>query len=93
MHNPELEVKIAQTATLEEFKEFLQRTFLCYEAQIALVKRQDQALLKEYVSRFVLCEEAQIALAELRNKEILIIYAEKYKLCLEATKALILQLR
>ena len=89
MHNPEFEIKFVQTATLEEFKVFLNTTFLCHEAQVVLVKRNQNDLLSEYAGRFVMCEEAQVALVEMRNKEILLLYVSKYKLCAKATKVLI----
>jgi len=89
MHDSEFEIKLAQIATFDEFKAFLNGTFLCHEAQVALVRRGNNNLLREYASRFVMCEEAQVALAEMRNKEILLLYVKKYKLCQKATETLI----
>ena len=89
MHNTDFEIQFAKTANLNEFKVFLDTTFLCHDAQVALVKRNQNDLLYEYVSRFVLCEEAQVALVEMRNKEILLLYISRYKLCNQATAALL----
>lgn len=83
------EIKLLQNVTLGEFKEFLNRTFLSHEGQVALAKSNRNDLLCEYIGRFVMCDEAQVALAEVRNKEILLLYLEKYKLCSAATKILI----
>lgn len=83
------EMKLAQTGSLEELRDWMYHRFLSEEAQVALVMRQDETLLLEYATHFSFCKEAQIQLAKLRLKKVLLKQLERHSLCIEAQIVLV----
>ncbi|MBR2273449.1 MAG: hypothetical protein IJ864_01250 [Alphaproteobacteria bacterium] len=92
MNRPKFEIKLAREGSLAEIKEFLIRTFFCEEAQIELVKRQDNEILLLYIKFFSFDKAAQVELVKQKNVCILRAYLQKHILCLAAQKALVEQI-
>ena len=67
MNEVQFEVNLAKTANLFQLKEYLQRRFLCEEAQVELAKRNNTKLLLLYTAKFKMCDKAQIILVEKQN--------------------------
>jgi hypothetical protein len=78
------QVELAQTADFERFEAYIKRTFLGPQAHVALVKRNNLALLQAYIERFTMYEEAQIELVKSKNKKALLYYVQKRPLCAAA---------
>ncbi len=71
------QIKLAQTATFDELKQFIALRFFFAPAEIALIERGDDELIKLYISRFSLSEDGQCALAVKGSREVLLFAAEK----------------
>lgn len=85
MSDETFETNLAKTADVNELKSFLEHTWLCIPAQVALIARGDEALIKLYISS----EEAQCELVRLGNRELLLYAVEKAPISRNATRLLI----
>ena len=88
MSDETFETNLAKTADVNELKSFLEHTWLCIPAQVALIARGDEALIKLYISTYNLSEEAQCELVRLGNRELLFA-VEKAPISRNATRLLI----
>ena len=52
MSDETFETNLAKTADVNELKSFLEHTWLCIPAQVALIARGDEALIKLYISTY-----------------------------------------
>ena len=89
MSDETFETNLAKTADVNELKSFLDHTWLCIPAQVALIARGDEALIKLYISTYNLSEEAQCELVRLGNRELLLYAVEKAPISRNATRLLI----